>query len=142
MNIKNQKLEKAKMTVILFCRRYNVTYTFKGEVGFGRPCVGIKAFSSRNYIDYNPYDTSTCENIPEFFSNIFYEIRPKDAYHKHDCLAVLVQNENYDKAIIQLAEWIVNFEIFDISIERYATGATGIQAQITGIEGTAIKIKK
>ena len=59
-----------------------------GEVGFGRPCVGICKGSS--YIDYS-YD-----------DDIWH---PEDAYHKHDCLAVLVRGERED-ALEQLYQWV------------------------------------
>lgn len=74
----------------------------KGEVGFMRPCVGIIHGSS--YVD-----------LPLYGSQYYYEewnllpTSPKDAYHKHDCLCVLVHGEDeaaYDAALEQLYTWV------------------------------------
>lgn len=72
--------------------RWSATLQLEGSIGFGRDCVGILKGSS--YIDYmHIYDL---EPQPEFWS-------PEDAYHKHDCLAVLGHG---DDAINQLYEWV------------------------------------
>lgn len=75
----------------------------KGEVGFGRPCVGIIHGSA--YVDLPLYGSA---NYDEEWGALPPD--PEDAYHKHDCLCVLVQGEDeaaYDKALEQLYTWVV-----------------------------------
>ena len=66
---------------------------------------------------------------------------PEDAYHKHDCLCVLVHDDDYDAALIELDTWIEHLESQgQVSIERYETGAKGMQAIISGLIGFAVRI--
>ena len=74
----------------------------KGEIGFGRPCVGIIDESTDHYVVIRDYDddyeirgesSAACDNSPEY------------AYHKHPCLAVLVHGD-YEESTRQLEEWI------------------------------------
>jgi len=60
-----------------------------GEVGFGRDCVGISKDNA--YIDYDYND------------NIW---TPEDAYHKHDCLAVLGHGEDSLEQLYQWVKWL------------------------------------
>lgn len=62
----------------------------EGECGFGRECVGITC--QGNYVDYDPDCGVPC---------------PEDAYHKHECIAVLGRDQN---AICQLHDWCKAFE--------------------------------
>lgn len=75
----------------------------RGEVGFGRPCVGISIHEG--YVDFNPIDGDTFERIEELYHE---ELFPKieDAYHKHDCFAVLVHDDDYEEGLRQLREWV------------------------------------
>ncbi len=73
----------------------------EGEVGIGRPCVGILV--DGNYPDYHWYAEKTyerCDPNGEVFA-------PRDAYHKHDCVAVLGRGE---EAETQLFEWLTWFD--------------------------------
>ena len=72
--------------------RWGATFQPVGEVGFGRECVGI--LHGTSYIDYS----NLWEVAPgtEFWT-------PEDAYHKHECLAVLGRG---DDAIGQLYAWV------------------------------------
>lgn len=85
----------------------------KGEVGFGRPCVGICYGST--YVDLPLYPMSADRESSEMKDYLRQWAAlppgPEDAYHKHDCLAVLVHGEEddtaaYDKAMEQLHDWI------------------------------------
>lgn len=75
----------------------------KGQVGFMRDCVGIIHGSA--YIDLPLYGS---ENYYEEWNALPQS--PEDAYHKHDCLCVLVHGEDeeaYDKALEQLYTWVL-----------------------------------
>ena len=61
-----------------------------GECGFGRPCVGL--LQGANWVDY-PYD------FP-------YDKVPDLAYHKHDCVAVLVEGDDEAESWRQLSGWL------------------------------------
>lgn len=58
----------------------------------------------------------------------------------HDCFAVLVSDDDYDSALIELSEWIKRIEDNGYTIEVYDTGATGVQAMISGTQGKCIKL--
>jgi hypothetical protein len=77
--------------------RYGATLQFNGEVGFGRPCVGI--LKGDHYID-----TADVKNVEAYQPGGDWW-QPEDAYHKHDCLAVLSYGDN-DAALAQLYEWV------------------------------------
>lgn len=64
-----------------------------GECGFGRPCVGVMYARQSYWLGYHD-----CE--------VAQESRPTDAYHKDDYLCVLVHNDDYQKAVSQLAGWV------------------------------------
>lgn len=74
-----------------------------GEVGFGRECVGISDKLSESYINLVEYDTDY-KTIKEATQALAFS--PRDAYHKHACLCVLIHSENtLEEAIKQLEEW-------------------------------------
>jgi hypothetical protein len=75
--------------------RYGTTLQIAGEVGFGRECTGILKGSA--YID--TADVKDREAYRE--GGDWWE--PEDAYHKHDCLAVLGHGE---EALDQLYQWV------------------------------------
>ncbi len=75
----------------VWAAKNGVQLTLEGECGFGRECVGI--LKDGVYPDYD-YDIPSLR-IPE------------DAYHKHNCVAVLGRGEN---AEAQLYEWLKWFD--------------------------------
>jgi hypothetical protein len=132
-------IDTARQICQTFANKHKVIFEDHGEVGFGRPCVGFT--SGARYIDYNPRNNSDYELV-------WPDARPighphgVEAYHKHDCLAVLVA-DSYDAAILQLATWVEALEAQgELEIVTYATGATGLQAAISGIMGRAIRFKE
>ena len=128
-------IEDHKSNIIEFCTRFHLEFKEEGEVGFGRKCVGI--LHGDNYVDYNPMKHPDYEYIAEFKDERLYDIAPEDAYHKHNCIAVLGSG---DEAIVQLSEWVDALNELGVTVERYSTGAEGIQAMITGYYGYAVKV--
>lgn len=63
------------------------TLDLKGEVGFGRECIGI--VKGNQYVDTG----LTLQDV----------LRPDDAYHKQDCLAVLGRDTDQ---LEQLYDWV------------------------------------
>ena len=120
-----------------FANTHNIEFEQEGEVGFGRECVGLKL--NNNYIDYCPFNQETWEEIAEFNDERLYDIAPNDAYHKHNCIAVLGRS---DDAIRQLSDWVDKLKELNATIVQYKTGATGLQAMISGAKGYAVKTNK
>ena len=130
-------LDELKANIQQFANEHKVLFEDNGECGFGRPCVGLLRDS--NYIAYNPTDSKTNDEIPEFSDYRFYDIAPENAYHKSDCIAVLGTDED---SIRELSEWVDELRKLNVTVERYSTGATGMQAMFTGTFGYAVKIPK
>jgi hypothetical protein len=72
--------------------RYGAVLQPNGEVGFGRPCAGV--LKGDHYVD-----TGDVKYGGEWWE-------PEDAYHKHDCVAVLIHDDGQDAALAQLCEWV------------------------------------
>jgi hypothetical protein len=132
-----------------FANDHKVILQDRGEVGFGRPCVGF--LGGHGYVDFNPYrykqgeeGRQDFEHVPELQDD---RLRPPrdtvtDAYHKHDCLAVLVHNDDYDEGLRQLNLWVEHLEAQGrVEIVEYDTGAVGLQAAMTGFIGRAVVIR-
>lgn len=131
------KVIEKKKVIQEFANKHKVVFEEKGEVGFGRECVGL--MHGDNYIDYNPCSFPNYDSIKEHYSDMFYKIAPPDAYHKHDCIAILGQGE---EAISKLYDWVVELDKLNVELVRYETGATGMQAVMSGIFGHAFVIKE
>ncbi len=134
---KKRTLKDCKSIIQEFANRFKLIFEEEGECGFGRECVGLT--NGNNYVDYNPTHSETYEYIDGFYDERFDEIAPPDAYHKHDCLAVLGRGE---VPIRQLAEWVIKLNDLGAVVEKYPTGATGLQAMISGRHNFAVRIPK
>lgn len=89
-----------------WCERNGARLELVGECGFGRECVGVVCLGV--YPDYTWRDNdSTSENYYERIDPNGDVFTPADAYHKHDCVAVLGRGE-YAEA--QLYDWLKWFE--------------------------------
>jgi len=120
-----------------FATKHKIVFQDEGECGFGRECVGL--MHGNNYIDYNPRNLETYEQIEGAVCEIASKFAPSSAYHKHDCFVVLGRG---DEAIKQLADWVRKLEEQGtVEIVEYETGATVIQAMISGIFGHALVVK-
>ena len=124
-----------------FGNRVNLTLHI-GEVGFGRPCVGFLT-EHGNYVDYNP---PTGENYDYPFGQDHRLDAPNDvvdAYHKHDCLCVLVRNDDLNEAARQLLLWVRAIESHGSpTVQSFPTGKVGIQAMFSGTTSYAITVPK
>lgn len=124
-----------------FATKHNLVLVKKGEVGFGRACVGFLNENESGYIDINP---TTLTDYQYIFGDDdrLYAPDHVNSYHKHDCLCVLVPDEDYEKALSGLYDWMRHIENQgEIEIKEYKTGAVGIQAMISGVVGYAITLK-
>jgi len=91
-----------------WCLDNKVVFDDNGEVGFGRPCVGIT--HGNDYLDFYWTEWSDDIDYKVLYSDeeiqAFRKAVPVDAHYKHPCLAVLVHGDDYDEAKFQLFEWI------------------------------------
>lgn len=127
-------IDPGKLAVMTeWAARYGCTVQPKGQVGFGRPCVGI--LYGQSYVDTNNGDYSTdyeCLAPPSGVT---------DAYHKHDCLAVLAHGEesaDYDAALEQLYTWVVWLIENDYGVEvvdRQTFNKDGVGRQLELLMG-------
>lgn len=81
-----------------FCAKHNLTLELNGECGFGRDCVGVTI--NENYPDYMWYDSdfNRIDNNGEVWC-------PDDAYHKHDCVAVLGRGQCAEEQLYLWLKW-------------------------------------
>lgn len=124
-----------------FAIKHKVIFEDEGTCGFGRECVG---FIGRNdsYIDHNPsHDETGNWKVREGFEDDrLYSPPGVNAYHKHDCLAVLGRGE---EAIRQLAEWVTHLEsLGEVEIVEYETGYKGVELLLKGPWAYAVRIKE
>lgn len=122
-----------------FAKKHGIFLVRKGEVGFGRPCVGFISSDESAYVDYN-----ACV-YPDFnpaFPNDDQYSPPReveDAYHKHDCLAVLVYGDDYNKALHQLLIWVRDIENRNGYVVKYRNYATGFKQLLVGDYGITFR---
>lgn len=133
--------DEARANCQRFANAHKLVFEDRGEVGFGRPCVGFT--KGNGYVEYNPLSRADdYRRIPEFADDRLYAPDGVEAYHKHDCLAVLVRDEDYDAAIRQLDQWVRHLEsLGTVEVVSYETGATGFQAVISGVIGYALRVR-
>lgn len=113
-----------------FAEKHELEFNEQGEVGFGRPCVGFTRAES--YVAFNPYNDGY-EHVLNFYDE---RLSPPadvdDAYHKHDCLCVLVHDDNYDEALRQLVLWVKHLESVGVEVAKYQSSSHSIKAFLTG----------
>lgn len=138
--------------LLAFADKHSITLQRKGEVGFGRTCVGF-THSGGNYIDLRPYDMKSIEPIDGFYDDGRLDApNGVEAYHKHDCLCVLAnglaalgedeESADYEKALDQLLLWVEHLEKQgEVEVVEFSTGATGMQAMVSGSTGYALRFK-
>lgn len=151
---KELTLDEADAICQAFANKYEVVFKREGECGFGRPCCGFSTGSQ--WVDYNPIRAIQGFNDlnPTGFEDVM-EFRKADlsppfdlvpsAYHKHDCLAVLMRENPHH--IIQLANWVLHMEEVaasqnsELFIDQYEKGYKGMQALLGGLFSTAIGVR-
>lgn len=136
------EIETARRWLQDFARDNKGSFNERGEVGIGRECVGIIG-PSGNYVDYGPYNMETLEPIEGLQFDEVEGVAPEGAYHKHPCLAVLVNDErDHDTATIQLYQWLKELSDFHkLSLAEYKTGAKGAQIMFSGATNWALKLE-
>jgi len=85
----------------LWCARNTAALALDGSVGFGRDCVGVLVGDS--YPDYiwhgdEAGDYKRLDGNGDVWT-------PDDAYHKHDCVAVLGHGEGPEELLYHWLKW-------------------------------------
>jgi hypothetical protein len=126
----NAKINK----IIQFCDEIDAEFHIHSSCGIVRPCIGI--IKDNGFVSYNPiydwgniepYEMKNKDNegdyITELYCEEFDKIKASDAYHKFDCLAVLLSesnaNKNYKEAIGQLYKWVIALEKIGVELIHY-----------------------
>lgn len=95
-----------------FCRDTGFRFESHGEIGFGRPCVGIMNPETECYVSYQHYEirNNDVEGSRGFEHRVAESNAPDGAYHKGPYLAVLVSEsrgaKDHDEAKSRLEKWI------------------------------------
>jgi len=106
------EIHKEKLNwMAVWAMNHNCALELNGEVGFGRPCVGITV--SGTYPDYEWYDDDY--NRIDKNGNIWL---PPNAYHKHPCVAVLGKGEKAEEQLYDWLKWFDNNNFSVIEIEN------------------------
>jgi hypothetical protein len=168
--------EQAEKICQDFANRHTILFIRFGECGFGRDCSGFNR--DGKWIDYNPtravykpgaINSHDFQPVPEFCKTDLTpdgELVP-NAYHKHDCLAVLhgtsdplrafsedapepeedPNDPNMQSAVIQLALWVQDMERIasnygsELFVARYSNGYQGMQTLLSGSTSYAIGVR-
>lgn len=85
----------------LWCAKNGFALELQGSCGFGRDCVGI--LRDGKFPDYQWYDMETFTRLDKN-GDVWI---PPDAYHKHECVAVLGHGEAAES---QLYDWLKWFD--------------------------------
>ena len=106
-----------------YCGKYGLELELEGTCGFGRPCVGVLV--NDLYPDYAWYSADYSRQADKN-GRVW---TPEHAYHKHECVAVLVTDENTQEAAEdELFNWLWWFESNGFVVE------TGKLEQRTGLD--------
>lgn len=89
--------DEKRTWMAVWAAEHDCQVTFEGECGFGRECVGI--LKDGTYPDYEAGSVWA----------------PEDAYHKHDCVAVLGRGEEAEG---QLYDWLKWFDDHGYTVEE------------------------
>ena len=98
MNIKD-KIEWLQQE----CKELGLTLSLEGECGLGRSCVGVLFVKGEDSF-YPDYQVTDEDGYIIYGAEVW---TPKDAYHKHPCVAVLGHG---DDSISQLYDWMKWFK--------------------------------
>ena len=103
--------------MIMWAHKNKCVLDLEGNCGIGRECVGI--LRGHNYPDYEWRDKETWDRIDEN-GEVWC---PEDAYHKHECVAVLGRGQ---KAEEQLYDWLKWFDDNGFVVEEHPREMTGM----------------
>lgn len=123
-----------------FSKEIGAKLILNGTVGLFRECVGL--VRNNQFIDVNPVYFDTENYVSECFDLNLFPPKEVSSYHKYSCFCVLVKNNEYDKAVLDLFSWYRNIlEFGQLELHEYETKANKLQRLLTGEKGYALKYK-
>lgn len=112
----------------IWCAKNKLQLELEGSCGFGRPCVGV--LTQGKYPDYYWYDSEyeREDNNGEVWT-------PEDAYHKHECVAVLGHGQYAEEQLYNWLKWFDenNFKL-EVSYRR-------VKSEIDYLLGNNISVR-
>lgn len=128
---------EAKKICETFALKHRVIFDEEGSCGFGRDCVGFRDGGA--WVDHNPHNPEDYELMEEYICEAAYPPEGTEAYHKHDCLAVLGHGES---SVIALAKWVQSMEkAGEVKIVTYDRGHKDLISQcFHGLTGRTVII--
>lgn len=139
---KELSLDEIRLDLLNFCKEIGAIFMEQGEIGFGRPCVGIT--NGRACLSYSPsLSDDRCTPLKDLWDEaIDPPASVEDSYHKGDYMAVLIHDDDEEKALRQLHIWIEHIrKAGGAKLITFVTGASGAQALFSGLSETAIVSK-
>ena len=111
--------------MIMWAHKNKVVLDLEGSCGFGRECVGI--LRNDKYPDYMWYDKDWQreDNNGDVWT-------PEDAYHKHDCVAVLGRGEAAEDQLYQWLKWFDENGFVVEETMKDLSGMSHIQIMFSG----------
>jgi len=125
--IRGVNLDGKIVWMLDYCKRNGAQLSLQGECGFWRPCVGILV--NGLYPDYEWWDKDYSNQLDKN-GEVW---KPRSAYHKHPCVAVLGHDED---SINQLWLWLQWFEDNGFKIEVGGIDIEPKHALFHGLMGT------
>lgn len=130
-------MSKAMKGLQDFANEHEMIFLKRSTIGFGRPCAGF--LKAHRFIAYNPVSDTDMHPCLECDPNLEPPPTIKDAYHKDDYFAVLVNgggtrfeegshndisDSQWDEVYRQLLLWVDHYkEHGEVEIIEYDTGA-------------------
>lgn len=135
----DKPLNEIRMEILDWAKSIGAVFNESAEIGFMRPCIAIQIGGSS--LSYNPAlsdnDYTPLRDLWDTLIDPPADV--EDAYHKGDYMAVLIHDDDSEKATRQMHLWIQNIEHNGgAKLVEFATGATGIQAIMSGLSETCI----
>jgi len=120
-------------------------FTFAvGDIGFGRPCVGITQRGADHWVGYNIFSDDDKYETVARHEGAFGPNRPENAYHKDDFFAVLIHNVDphfgptdaqKDEAAAALDRWIGDILAAGYKVQEYPESRHSIGSLLGSPDG-------
>lgn len=138
------KLSKFQ-NIVKFLAENDDHFTFAvGEIGFGRPCVGITQRGADHWVGYTIMsDDDKCEVVARH-EGAFGPNRPENAYHKDDFFAVLIHDVDShfgptdaqkDEAAAALDRWLGDILAAGYKVQEYPESKHSIGSVFGLVDG-------
>lgn len=125
-----------------FAEEHDIILETRGEISLVGECVGFLDRTGCKYIGFNPYQADTKSYRECYYDDRFFEVMPENAYVEHNCLCVLVFNEDYESALEELSDWIDALEeMGELEVLEYFNSIEGLEEIVGGEVDTVIKYK-